>query len=130
MAALDFLKRFTGRATEFSGAALEKVNKLLDEYQNALAVLKGFGFAVSKVNLDLGLLPRMSTSVHGSVKSVSPEAVQKVMADHPDSKLLAQLLRALLTAKRLFTQFDLKNDSVVLDIDLGASPKISVRFAD
>lgn len=85
---------------------------------------------MGKVQLEVGLLPKMSTSVHGSVKGISPEAVRKVMADHPESKLLAQLLRALLTARRVFTQFDLRNDSVVMDIDLGASPKINVRFAD
>lgn len=128
MAPLDLLKRITGRATEFSGAALEKMNKLMDEYQNALAILKGFGFAVGKVHVDVGLVPAISTSVHGSIKTVSADAVEKVIAEHPDSKLLAQLLRALLTARRLFTQFELKNDSVVLDVNLGASPKISVRF--
>jgi len=130
MSPMDFLKRLTGQATEFSGAALEKVNKLLDDYQRALTVLKGFGFVVGKVNVDIGLLPSISTTVHGSVKTVSPEAAQKVIAEHPDSKMLAQLMRALLTAKRLFTLFDLKNDAVVLDVNVGASPKISVRFTD
>jgi hypothetical protein len=136
MAFGNLLNQVGERAKEASGlvaglgdVAMDKVNEMIDQYKRVVGVLATFGFAVGKLDLDVGILPAIGTSIRGSIQAIREDEVKKIIAQHEGDPFLARLLGALLTAKRLSEQVNLKADEVVLQLTLGVNPSVQISLA-
>lgn len=120
------------QATEVSAAAQEKLDELLDEYKRILPTIEQLGLSVKSFNIEAGVLPQIETSLVGSVDDLNNEAVEKIIAENEDNKLLTTVLRAILMAKRCHERLEDAYISIlkdmIIDIKLGIPPKVSVRF--
>ncbi len=120
MALKDLIATFTKM---FGG----RVNKLLDEYKRAMAVLETFGFTVGKFSVGMGIFPEVHTSISGSIENIREDGLRKLIEEHQAERQLVLLLNALITARRFWERVELKLTSVTLDITLGVLPKINVE---
>ncbi|HLO47147.1 MAG TPA: hypothetical protein VK211_01775 [Kamptonema sp.] len=131
--AKDKAQGATGKLTEqvagISAAAQEQFNAILEEYQKVLPMAESLGLSVGSFQLEMGLVPEIRTTLSGSVERVNKEAVQKLIADHPNNKLLATILNALLITKDLQHKLNLKAlKGIEVDIKLGITPNVSVHL--
>ena len=131
--AKDKAQGATGKLTEqvagISAAAQEQFNAILEEYQKVLPMAESLGLSVDSFKLEMGLVPEIRTTLSGSVERINKEAVQKLIADHPNNKLLGTILNALLITKDLQQKLNLKAlKGVAVDIKLGISPNVSVHL--
>ena len=128
------LKDITGKskgakekAAKVAGVAQEKINELLKEYKKATAILETFGFEVSKFDVKIGLLPKISTSISGSIDNIKEDKIKQMIEENHENKLLVSMLSALITAKDFQERADLKFlTGVTLNVTLGVPPEISV----
>jgi len=121
------LKGAKEMAAEVGGFAQEKINELLEVYKKATAILETFGFKVSKFNVEIGLLPKINTSISGSIDNIKEDKIKQMIEENQGKKLLVYMLSALITAKDFQERADLKSlTGVTLDVTLGGTPKISV----
>ena len=121
------LKGAKEMAAEVGGFAQEKINELLEGYKKATAILETFGFKVSKFNVEIGLLPKISTSISGSIDNIKEDKIKQMIEENQGKKLLVYMLSALITAKDFQERADLKSlTGVTLDVTLGVTPKIYV----
>jgi hypothetical protein len=115
---------------ELAAAAQEKIEDVLDEYQKIIPVAESLGLTVDSFDVEMGLIPEISTALVGSMEQINKEAVQKMITENQNNKLLATMLNALLIAKDLQKRLNIKNlKGIRVDIKLGISPKVSVRLA-
>ncbi len=117
-------------AGDAGSMAMDKVTGLLDEYQKALGVLGKFGFTVGKFDIEMSLLPKIRTSVHGSMDALDIGGLKQMITDHEGDSLTVAMLKALITAKELAARIDLKKRTIVLDVTLGIPPGIAAHLGD
>ena len=128
----DLKEQVQEQANDLSAAAQEKIDALLDDYKRILPIVEELGLRVNSFNIEAGVLPQIQTSLVGSVDNVKDEAVEKIIAENENNKLLITVLRAILMAKKCHERLEdayisiLKD--IVIDIQLGIPPKVSVRF--
>lgn len=115
---------------ELAAAAQEKIEAVLDEYQKIVPVAESLGLTVDSFDVEMGLIPEISTALVGSMERINKEAVQKMIAENQSNKLLVTMLNALLLSKDLQKRLNIKNlKGIRVDIKLGISPKVAVRLA-
>ena len=127
MALKDLMGTFTKMIGGLGGFAKGRVNKWLDEYKKATAILETVGFTVGKFSVGMGIFPEIHTSISGSIQNIREDSLKKMIEEHQAEKLLVSLLNALITARRFWEHVELKLTSVTLDIKLGVPPKINVE---
>ena len=134
MGLLDRVKESTGGVMDIAGGAgamaMDKVTELLEEYKKALAVLAKFGFTVGKFDVDIGILPKVRTSVRGSLDGIDESAMKQLIVDRKDESLTVAMLKALVTAKELSERIELSKRSIALDVTLGIPPSISAQIGE
>jgi hypothetical protein len=128
MGFMDRVKDVADKAADAGGAAVGKLNELLDEYKKGVAALREFGFSVGKFQVEMGILPKVKTSITGSIASLQEGALKKTIDEHHENKLVVAMLNALLTAKGFYDQVELTASSVTLHVDLGLPPGMTVQF--
>ena len=120
------IKGVKGKAADLGGATKAKIDETLEEFKNATVLFGKFGFKVGKFKVGMGALPEITTSVSGSLEGVQVENISQLIEDHKDNKLLASMLKALITAKEVRDRVELPYfTGAKLDIKLGVPPKIS-----
>ena len=120
------IKGVKEKASDLGGAAKAKIDETLEEFKKATDVLGKFGFKVGKFKVGMGAMPEITTSVSGSLEGVQAEKIGQLIEDHKDNKLLASMLKALVTAKEIRDRVELPYfTGAKLDIKLGVPPKIS-----
>jgi hypothetical protein len=120
------------KATDFGETALDKIDDVLDEYQKILPYLEDLGLKVEGLSIEVGLLPKIQTSLVASLDVIEVEAVERVKTENKTNKLLVSILNAVLLAKKCNDRLDEASISlfkdIVVDIALGIPPGVSVRF--
>ena len=120
------------KAAEVAAAAQEKVDAVLDEFNQMLPFAEQLGLRVASFNIEAGLLPQIQTSLVGSVDNINPELIERLIGENEGNKLLVAVLNAILMAKSIHQRLEgayisvLKN--LIVDIKLGVPPGISCRF--
>lgn len=121
-----------GKAAEMSSAAQEKIDALIDEFNDMLPFVEELGLSVASFDIEAGLLPQIKTSLVGSIDNIKDETVERIIAEHEANKLLITVLNAILMAKKIHQRLEGAYISVlkdlVIDIKLGVPPSISCRF--
>jgi hypothetical protein len=106
--------------------AIAEMHKLVDSYKKVIAVLEPLGFKLGKFSIVMGVLPEIHTSISGSVKDISEDALKKLMDEHQSETLLVTLLKALIVTKKLWEHMESKLTSATINLTLGVSPKVTV----
>jgi hypothetical protein len=118
------------QATELSAAAQEQFEAVLDEYKKVLPIAESLGLEVGSFEVEMGILPQIKTSLVGSVERINNEAVQTLIDQHQNNKLLVLIFKALLMTKDMQKRLNITNlKGIVVDIRLGVPPKVSVNLA-
>jgi len=109
-------------------AVLEKINESLDEFNEAIPAIKGLGFAVTDLKVNLGPVPEVSAKLTGTVASIEKEKVQEVIDANQDNKFLVTIMKGLQTASNVHTKLgDLGFKGLEADVKL-LPPGVKVEF--
>lgn len=117
------------QVTEVSAAAQEKINFLLEEYQKVIPIAENMGLSIGSFKVEMGILPEIKTSLVGSIDKINKEAVQKLIVDNQNNKIVVTILNAILLTKDLQEKWKIKAlKGITVEIKLGVSPNISVHL--
>ncbi len=119
-------------AAGVSAAAEEKIDAIIDEFNKFMPFAEELGLSMASFNIEAGLLPQIKTTLIGSIDNINNEAVERIIAENDNNKLLTAVLKAILMAKSVHERLEGAYISVlkdlVIDIKLGVPPSISCRF--
>lgn len=108
--------------------ALEKINESLDEFNEAIPAIKGLGFAVTDLKVNLGPVPEVSAKLTGTVASIKEDKVQEVIDANQDNKFLVTIMKGLQTASNVQNKLgDLGFKGLEADVKL-VPPGVRVEF--
>lgn len=125
-------KLIQSKATKIGEVALDKIDDVLEQYQKVLPYLKELGLKVEGLSIEAGLFPKIKTSLIASLSAIEVGAVERVKEQNKSNQLLVAILNAVLLAKKCNDRLDQASISLfkdmIVDIELGIPPAISVRF--
>lgn len=120
-----------GKASDIMGAAAGTVEKMLDDFNQAVPVIKGLGFSIKDIKVEMGMPPKVNATLTGSVEAMDSEKIQELIDAKSDKKFLVTLLKGLLAASNIKEQLSaLVFKGVEAKIKLGVPPGISVKFME
>lgn len=111
---------------DLAGKSLNRINKSLDEYNEAMNIIGNLGFTIEKFNL---CASGVETAVSGSLEKINKDELSKLVESHKNQKIIASILKALITAKSTQERVDhIPLKGVRLDLKLGWPPKMDLEF--
>ena len=120
------------QTTEVTSLAQEKINQVLDEFQKFIPVAEELGLKLENFSIEAGVLPKIKTSLRGSIDNIKNEKIEKLKLENSNNKLLIAVFNAILLAKKCNDKLESVYISIfkdiIVDIQLGLPPAISVRF--
>lgn len=120
------------QTTEVTSLAQEKINQVLDEFQKFIPVAEELGLKVENFSIEAGVLPKIKASLRGSIDNIKNEKIEQLKLTHTNNKLLIAVFNAILLAKKCNDKLESVYVSIfkdiIVDIQLGLPPAISVRF--
>jgi len=109
--------------------AKKKMDKMLDDFNRALPVMKSLGLSVTGFNVKMGLLPAVLATLQGSFKDIDSVKVRHLKEGNSDNKILMSLLRALESASNIKGMVHgLPVEGIQLRLKLSVFPDIDVGF--
>ncbi len=123
------LKDLVSKAQEVAGTVGDTADRLLDELNEMLPILRGLGFTVRDLRVNMGLTPEASARLIASTDTIDVKVVQDLIERNAGKKLIVTTLKGLLAAYHIRRQVpDLPVKGIELDITLGLSPHVNVGF--
>ncbi len=123
------LKDLMDKAHGLAGSATETAGKFVDEFNEALPIIRGLGFTVKDLRMGMGLVPEIGAKLVASTDTIDPKKIKELLEKHPENKTLVGALKALLAAYNIKQQIgDIPLKGVELDVTLGLPPHIGVAF--
>ncbi|MGE5658250.1 MAG: hypothetical protein ACM37W_16730 [Actinomycetota bacterium] len=120
------------KASAATSAAQEKIESIIDEFNELLPLAEELGFKLSRFNIEAGLLPQIQASLVASIDNVKIEAIERLIKQHENNKFLVAVFNAVLMAKKIHQRLGGAYISIlkdlIVDIKLGVPPSISCRF--
>ena len=131
--AIPKIPKKPGDAKKVLGGALEGVVKKLDEarddFNQAIPIMQGLGFAVKNVNVDITPSPKIEAELTASIEAIDPEKIQKLIDENADKKFLVTVLNSLQAASHIKEQLgDLGFKCAEVKVKGGIPPGVSVSF--
>jgi len=122
-------KDLVGKAQELTGAASETVNKVLDEFNQALPTIRGLGFTIKDLKVGMGLVPEVGATLVASTDTVDVKKIHELIEKNTEKTLLVSALKGLEMAYNVKQQIgDLPFKGIELAFTLGLPPHIGVQF--
>lgn len=122
-------KDLVGKAQELAGTVGDVADRLLDELNEMLPILLGLGFTIRGLHVNIGLTPEVSATFVSSTDTIDPGVVQDQIEKNAGKRLIVTTLKGLLAAYHVRRQVpDLPVKGIELELTLGLSPKVDVRF--
>ena len=119
------------KAEDMKGAAAEKVDKLVAEFNEAIPAIKGLGFSINNFHMGMGIIPEIRATLVGRLKDVNTEKVAELLEKYPDKKLLSSMLKGLQSALNMKNMFEtLPCKGIAMDVTLGVPPNLSIDFVE
>ena len=125
---MDLKDIFKKGKDELICLSLGKMNEWLDDYKKAIKVMETFGFTVAKLNVEMGLPPKVQTSILGSIENIHIDELNKLIEEYQGEALLVALLRALVLTRQVWECLDLQLTGFILTVILGVPPKIDAEI--
>ena len=130
--ALQIQNQIREQTSEMSAAAQSKIDLVLQEYQKFLPYAEELGLKVDSFSIEAGILPQIKTSLTGSIDNINIETVERIKTENANNKLLIAVFNAILLAikcnEKLESVYISVLKDIIIDIQLGIPPAISVRF--
>jgi len=134
---MDFssLKEQAGKLKDVAGdvqeAATEKVDQLLQEFNEIVPKLKGLGLTIKDFRIGMGLIPEIETKLIGTLDKVDPSQLEQLIEQNQEKTLLLSILKGLKTATEIKAKLgDVIFKGIELDVKLGLPPSIGFRFVE
>ena len=122
-------KDLVSKAGELTGTATEAAGKMVEEFNQALPIMRSLGFTVEDLRVGMGLVPEIGAKLVASLEAVDVNKIQQMIDQHAENKTLAGALKALLAAHNIRQQIaDIPFKGIQIDVTLGLPPKIEVGF--
>lgn len=120
------------KAAEVAGAAQEKIEDVIDEFNKFLPLTEDLGLSLDSFNIEAGILPEINATLIGSVDQIDNATVERIIAENENNQLLVAALKAVLMAKGFHEKLEgvyiqILQD-LVIDVKLGIPPSISCKF--
>jgi hypothetical protein len=110
-----------------AGAAAQKAQELLREFNDTIPTLKALGLSVSNISFGMGLVPEIGATFIGSVDALEQDKIRDLMERHRDKKTLMAILEVLRTVGNFKEQLsELPVTGIKVDVTLGIPPKLGV----
>ncbi len=126
---LDFAQEQT---SEMAEVARGKIDLVIEEYQKFLPYAEELGLKIDGFSIEAGVLPKVNTSLRGSIDNIKTETVERIKSENSQNKILIAILNAILLAKEYENKLESVYVSIfkdiIVDIQLGIPPAVSVRF--
>lgn len=127
-AAHDIVDAARDKFSHWKEASAEKADALLDEVVAAGPVLEQAGYAISAIELSIGIPPEIQIGFQ-RIGVVAPEEIGALAEAHSDQKTLALLLKALQTAARLQGKITLNAFAFAgISIRIGLTPGVTLHY--
>ena len=111
------------------GGAKAKADKMLQDFNKALPIMKDLGLSVSKVGVDMGILPSVRANLRGSMDSVNKDRILQLMTEHSQNKFVMTILKGLQTAANVQSVVKgIPFKGVDVRLKLGILPNVDVDF--
>jgi hypothetical protein len=88
-------KDLVGKAQDLTGSVTEATGKLLDEFNEALPIMRALGFSVADFRVGMGLLPEIGAKLIASTDTVDVKKIDELIQKHNERKMLVNVLKAL-----------------------------------
>jgi hypothetical protein len=124
----DVRERASALSAELADAAMDRAKAAMADLNAALPLLKRAGYALNGVTLQLGVPPKL-TPVFTLAESVPDDDIERLLAENPDAKLAAMLVKTLVSAHRLQSAIHiggLRPTGIAVDITF--PPSVSIKF--
>jgi hypothetical protein len=116
-------------ASKLKDVSATKIADTVEDFNAALPVLREAGYMLNSVDIGIGIPPKVSATFIAS-PDVSPENVERVMAEHADKKLTLLLMKSLYQAWQLQMKLKIAGlKPMGLSVEIGLVPNVTVRFA-
>lgn len=120
-----------GKAGGLKDPTAGSINKMLDDFNQAIPTIKGLGFSIKDIKTEMGVSPKVKAKLTASVEAMDGEKIQELIDDHSDKKFLVLVLKGFLAASNIKEQLSgLEFKGVEAKIKLGMPPSISVNFIE
>lgn len=128
--AKDVAGQVQEQAAGIANAAQDQFNAVLEEYEKIVPIAETLGLTVGKFEVEMGIIPEITTSLVGSVDRIQKDAVEKLIAEYKNNKILVLILNGLLFTKDMQQRLHISNlKGIVVDLKIGLSPSVSVHLA-
>ena len=126
------LKDSVGKINEakesLANLGMEKARELLAQINSLLQLLQTAGYGVDKVDMELGLSPKVTIKL-ASGPAVKDDVLANIVRDHADEQLVVGLVSSLIQANRLRSAITLKTIELAgTTILLTTTPTISLQW--
>ena len=80
------------------GGAKAKAEKLLQDFNKALPIMKDLGLSVGNIAVNVSFFPSMQARLRGSIDCLNKERIQQLITQHQQNKIAVTVLKGLHTA--------------------------------
>jgi hypothetical protein len=125
----DLREQAAAVVEDMKDAGLAKLLETLDDFNNALPILREAGYALEGITLGMGIPPTMLADFNASPEASSVD-VDRLLAPHADKKLTVTLIKALHNAWVMQTKIAIGGlKPTKLSVEVGLIPSVSVSFS-
>jgi hypothetical protein len=126
--ATDLRDRASTLSTELADAAFDRVKATMNDFNNALPILKRAGYTVSGVSVGLGIPPKISADF-ALAEVVPDDVVEALLQEYAEAKLATMLVRALVRAHKLQLAIHIGGlRPKGIGVDIGLPPSVTIKF--
>ena len=116
------------KIADVKDAAFDNVKQMVDDLNAYLPAIKEAGYTLTEVSVEVGLTPKV-VSTFAARPDITQERIDAVIAERPDAKITAAILRSLFAAYKLQNAINIagmKPHGIALEI--GLTPSVAVKF--
>lgn len=93
-----------GKMSDLFGDAGGILEKMLDDFNEAIPTIKGLGFSIKDIKAEMEVPPKVKARLTASVEAMDGERIQELIDTNSDKKFLVLVLKGLLAASHIKEQ--------------------------
>ncbi len=111
------------------GGAKAKAEKLLQDFNKALPIMKDLGLSVGNIAVNVSFFPSMQARLRGSIDCMKKERIQQLITQHQQNKIAVTVLKGLYTAANVQNVVKgIPFKGVEVQMKLGILSNVNVNF--
>lgn len=121
-------KDLMNRVKKFTHTTTKTIGKLVDEFNEALTIMRAVGLTMKDLRVGAGVVPEIGAKLVASTDTIDVKKIKELIEKHPENKTLVGALKALELAFNVRQQVNVPFKGVEMDVTLGLPPRIGVTF--